>query len=215
MYTMTRYDQERWGAGLGVLSSISAQVVKFKKPTHQVRVRAGLLEFEPELHPPTRSITSPLLLVPALLGKPSPPLLSGVCKTLLCRRLIPAGVNASARLLGVVDPGVGNAGGPIDPALPRAVDPDAPDNTASPFGVVPNPCARSRMLLLAFVASRRPISSRRPGSLILKLFGVRSRESSPPRARGVPRRVPQVMSSLMAVGGRSLGDGEGAAGTRE
>ena len=90
------------------------------RETHHVLVRAGLLE--PEFHPPARSITSPRLLVPALLGKPNPPLLSGVCKTLRCSKFLPAGVNASARLLGVVDPGVGTAGGPIDPARSR-VDP--------------------------------------------------------------------------------------------
>lgn len=210
-------DQERCGAGLGVLKILSAQVAQNPKTTHHVRFCAGLLAPE-DLHPPARSITSPLLLVPALRGKPSPPLLSGVPSTLRCNNVRPAGVNASARLLGVVAPGDGTAGGPIDPALPRVLSPPPPppDKTAKPLGVVPKPCARSRMFRDAFVASRRPISSRRPGSLILKLFGVKSSgaSSAPPRARGVPRRVPHVMSSLIALGPRSLGDGEGAAGTR-
>jgi hypothetical protein len=187
----------------------SAPDLQIPKITHQVRLCAGLLP--EDVHPPARSITSPRLRVPALLGKPRPPLLSGVPSTLRCSNVRPAGVNASARRLGVVAPGDGTAGGPIDPALPRL-----PDSTAKPLGVVPKPCARSRIDLDALVASRRPISSRRPGSLILNLFGTRSSSSAavPAKARGVPRRVPHVMSCLIASGPRSLGEGEGAAGTR-
>ena len=73
--------------------------------------------------------------------------------------------------------------------------------------------SRSRMLLLALWLSLREMTSRWVGSAMQKGVGGSSMASEE-RMRGVPARVPQVISSFMRAGPSWSGVGVGRLGTR-
>ncbi len=161
--------------------------------------------FPKPLHPPIFSIASPLLLLPALVGRPrpSPRRCRGLAPEVRSSKVLPAGVKVSAVLRGVAEGVI--EGGPIIPSLLPRLDDDTPpvrseESTSNPLGAVPYPLARSFIALAALVARFLPIRSRLLDSEILNAEGAMSGISSGllPIARGVDRRVPHVMSSETA-----------------
>jgi len=110
-----------------------------------------------------------------------------------------AGVKESVEGRGV------QVGGPIGP-LVRADD-------RRPGVEPPSKVALVRRLLAAVLESRCPTSSRAVGSAKWKgVEGVATSASL--KTRGVALRVPQVISSLTAVGPSSEGEGDGNVGTK-